>query len=227
MIVGIHQPNFFPWIGYFHKIANSDSFVFLDDAQIQKKGGSYVNRSEILIQDQNKWLTAPIERKSGFLEINNIKFNNINWREKILKTIELNYKNSLFFNETFNFFEELINYQTNLLSEYNINAITKISEILNIQTKFFNASEMNINSTSTQRLIDIVKKLDGNIYLSGLGGEKYQNEDLFKKNNIELRYNEINNIIKFQKDLGQKNKLSIIDSLFNIGKNKIKDLLSP
>ena len=54
VVVGIHQPNFFPWFGFFLKIARSDKFVFLDDAQTQKKGGSYLNRTKININGESK-----------------------------------------------------------------------------------------------------------------------------------------------------------------------------
>ena len=35
-LCAIHEPNFFPWLGYFEKMSRSDVFVFLDDAQLQK-----------------------------------------------------------------------------------------------------------------------------------------------------------------------------------------------
>src|SRR5690606_21435204 len=44
-LVAIHQPNYAPWLGYFHKLAQADVFVFLDDAQFSK--GSYTNRVQV------------------------------------------------------------------------------------------------------------------------------------------------------------------------------------
>ena len=48
-VVAIHQPNFFPWLGYFDKILKSDEFVFFDDCQFPKKGGAWCNRVKLLI----------------------------------------------------------------------------------------------------------------------------------------------------------------------------------
>jgi len=55
-VVAIHQPNFFPWLGYFDKIRRADVFILLDDAQYQKTGGSWSNRVKVLINGEGRWL---------------------------------------------------------------------------------------------------------------------------------------------------------------------------
>ena len=62
-VVSIHQPNFFPWLGYFEKIVRSDYFIFLDNVQFPKKGGSWTNRVKLIVSGQPKWLTANINRQ--------------------------------------------------------------------------------------------------------------------------------------------------------------------
>ena len=54
-----------PWLGYFYKIAQSDTFIFLNDAEFSK--GSYTNRSKILVNAKSKWLTVPIQYESSRL----------------------------------------------------------------------------------------------------------------------------------------------------------------
>jgi hypothetical protein len=83
-IVAIHQPNFFPWLGYFSKIARSDTFIFLDDVQFTKrKSGSWSNRVQLLIGDRSLWATAAIDRKyQGLREIREMRFReNDIWRD--------------------------------------------------------------------------------------------------------------------------------------------------
>jgi hypothetical protein len=46
MIVGVHQPNYLPWLGYFHKLALCDVFVFFDHVQMPG-GKSFVSRNAI------------------------------------------------------------------------------------------------------------------------------------------------------------------------------------
>ena len=104
-IVAIHQPNFFPWIGYFDKIARCDAFVILDDVQFPKTGGTWTNRVKLPISGEPRWVTAPINRNySGVRKISEIEFTgNQAWRDKILKIIEFNYKKAPFYVEMFSF----------------------------------------------------------------------------------------------------------------------------
>src|SRR3982750_3176011 len=44
-VVSIHQPNYIPWLGYFHKMIKSDFFVLLDNVQYVK--GTVANRNYI------------------------------------------------------------------------------------------------------------------------------------------------------------------------------------
>ncbi len=96
MKCAIHQPNFFPWLGFIDKIKNSDKFVLLDDVQIQKTGGSYTNRVSLNISGASRIITAPIIKNS--LKINEVEFVKNNWREKFVKTLQANYAKSKNFN---------------------------------------------------------------------------------------------------------------------------------
>ncbi|MBC8300209.1 MAG: WbqC family protein, partial [Pelagibacterales bacterium] len=108
VIIGIHQPNFFPWFGYFLKIAKVNKFIFLDDAQTQKKGGSYLNRTKININGNSKWLTVPIKRKSGQQKINLTQYLNTPWRKNIINTLQMNYGSSPYYKENKEFIFDLI-----------------------------------------------------------------------------------------------------------------------
>ena len=98
-IVAIHQPNFFPWLGFFNKIVKSDYFVLLDDVQMPKKGGTWTNRVPLIISGKKNWLTIPIDRSySGTMPINKVKIKNeLNWRDKMLKTLYISYKKHPYF----------------------------------------------------------------------------------------------------------------------------------
>ena len=100
MKIAIHQPNFLPWIGYFHKIANVNKFVFFDDVQLPG-GKSFCYRTKILLNSgQEKWMSIPLTGKSQKPLIKDTKIDmQQNWKEKQLKTLELNYKKHTYFHD--------------------------------------------------------------------------------------------------------------------------------
>ena len=227
VVVGIHQPNFFPWFGFFLKIARSNKFVFLDDAQTQKKGGSYLNRTKININGESKWITAPIKRTQGTQTINNTFFLDSPWRKNVLKTLQMNYGNAAYYKKNYECIYDLICYQSNSVSEFNVYLITGICQVLNISTSLYSSSSFLINKTSTERLIAIVKSVKGNIYLSGAGGDKYQDLNLFKQHSIELRYNEFKHPEYKQWNADTFiSGLSILDVIFNVGLDETKLIIS-
>lgn len=191
-VCAIHQPDFFPWLGVFDKIKQSDIFVILDDVQIIKTGSSYSNRVAFNINGISKDFTAPIKRVSGVQNINEVEFVLTNWREKLKKTIQANYSKAKNFNLYKDSIFELIDFKTDSLSEYNIHALEKMCEILGVdyKEKFILSSSLNITSSSEQRILDICKALSCNEYLSGHGAKAYQKEENFEANGIKLTYQE-------------------------------------
>jgi hypothetical protein len=103
---GAHQPNFFPWIGYFDKLSKADRFVFAD--LVQFSTGSYTNRTRIKSAGGKQWLTVPVLSKGhGLQVIRDLRIDNSrNWKGKHLKTLYLNYKKATYFDCYFSFFEQ-------------------------------------------------------------------------------------------------------------------------
>ena len=101
--------------------------------------------------------------------------------------------------------------------------IKKIIEWLEIKVEIIRESELNIKTSSTQRLIDVCKKVDGDTYISGIGGKNYLDEKLFESNNLKLEYQDYLHPIYPQR-MSQEfiPDLSIIDMMFNIGSDSSK-----
>jgi len=224
IIVGIHQPNFMPWLGYFYKIWQSDIFIFLDDAQFQKTGSNYTNRVSIIINHNKKNVTLPVKRVSGTSKINEVKINNQKWKEKIWKSIQSSYGKAPFFYIHKELIFELILYETDNLAEYNMNFIRVICNELYIKTKLITSSTFDIRTTSTQRLVNLIQCVNGNIYLSGSGGDNYQNNTLYRGENIKLIYNKVP-MFKYSQLRRDDfiSGLSIIDAIFNIGMDELRN----
>lgn len=216
MIVAIHQPNFLPWLGYFYKIAQCDVFVLLDNVQYTKN--SFINRNKIKTSQGVMWLTVPVKTKGLFGQlIKDVEINNmVDWRKKHLGTLEANYRKARFFEPIFQGLKTI--YFTDdwsKLCELNIRLLEWVLSLLELEKKLVRASNLNVEGESTQLLINIVKKVGGNIYLSGFGGSKYQEEELFKREGIKLQYYEFSHPIYPQLWSDFVPNLSIIDLLFN------------
>ena len=75
-------------------------------------------------------------------------------------------------------------------------------------------------------LIEILQKTKGTTYLSGDGAEGYQEDALYKANNIQLQFSNYQHPTYPQFNTESFHKgLSIIDVLMNIGFEETKNLL--
>jgi len=193
-ICAIHQPNYFPWLGYFDKIRIADVFVFLDGVDYPKSGnsmGSWCNRVKLNIHGEAKWCSCPVVREHGKQVIKSVCINDdINWREKLLVIIAQNYPDSRNYADVYPRVEELINYSTSNLADFNINAIISLSKMLGIEAEWVRDSELDINGASTQRLVDIASCVGADVYLTGGGSAGYLDENIFSQSSIELKYQE-------------------------------------
>lgn len=221
MVIAIHQPNFFPWLGFFDKIFRSDKFVLLDDVQFSKKGGTWTNRVPILINNEKKWISIPINRAyHGYKLINEIEINEKTpWRKKTFKQIYYSYKKYDYFDEIMPWLEQILEYKTTNLCEFNLYALEQIFQKLNIdKNKIIISSKLFTTGKGSEKLISIVQSLNGNVYLSGDGAVGYQDIDTYNKKRIELKFQQFNPPVYKQKNNnGFLPGLSIIDSFMNIG----------
>ncbi|HPQ42261.1 MAG TPA: WbqC family protein, partial [bacterium] len=96
-VVTIHQPNFAPWPGYYHKMMMADCFVYLDNVPFSKN--SFQNRNKIEMNGEARWLTVPVLTKGEYAtETRFIRVNNRTaWRKKHLSTFRVNYGKTPFF----------------------------------------------------------------------------------------------------------------------------------
>ncbi len=214
MKVAIHQPNFAPWIGYFSKIAASDIFILLDDAQYTKN--SYINRNRIRIGDSSHWLTIPV-RTSRDLPINQVEIDNKqNWKSNHLKTLKQYYGKSAGYARTMKMIEDVYSVNYKYIHELNTDLIMRICSELGLYPELRTASELGASGKSTSRLIELVRQVGGDTYVSGHGAEAYQDESLFMKNDICLKFLEVDQVIYPQQGNEFISSLSVIDYLFNV-----------
>lgn len=227
--VAIHQPNFFPWLGYFDKIAKADVFIFLDDVQFPKTGGVWTNRVKLIVSGEPNWITAPIDRNyAGTRKINEMLFApNNTWRKKTLKSIENSYRKYPYYGETIEMFLPLLLNEESNIADYNISAITAIVDFLGLDSsKLKRSSHFSFQSRSNELLCDLTLHVGGSSYLAGGGAIGYQDEAIFVEKGVELSFQEYNHPVYSQK--GRQEFVpghSIVDVLMNLGREGTKKLI--
>jgi len=182
--VGIHQPNYAPWLGYFAKMASVDVFVFLDDCQMPI-GRSYVSRVQVRGREGAEWMSIPVQRVCGEA-INAVRFAEPSWPRKHLGKLKANYGRCHFFNSVMETIRPIYENPGEHLATFNMQIIRALASHVGLSPRFYLASELGINSSGTQRLIDIVRRVGGTTYVSGLGGVNYQDPVAFKAAKLEL-----------------------------------------
>jgi len=223
MILAIHQPNFLPWAGYFHKIMNSDSFVILDDVDFTKN--SVANRNYVKGPNGKILLTVPVKKFSlgaSYLDVE-IDYS-ADWQRKHLATFEVCYKKSPYFKEIFSILSSCYGKKCKSLGEFNIVLIEEICKYLGIKTKILRSSPMKLKTKSTERLVDVCKKIGASEYLSGLGGKDYMDESLFANEKIKIVYQGFKHPVYSQLFGEFMPNLSFVDMLFNIGRDSVRVL---
>ena len=216
MKIAIHQANYFPYPGFFHKINQADVFVIQDDIKFVNK---VTNRNKIISSSGHTWINVPIKKGHQSLPIMDVKINNeIPWKKINFKKVCAGYNKAKFFHLYKDFFENLYKKEWNNIFDLNFETIKQVLIWLNIKTKIVIESELDVSGQHTERLVNVCKKLGADTYISGIGGKKYLDEKLFEKNKIILKYQNYTPI-KYTQHMSKSfiPNLSIIDSLANVG----------
>ena len=181
------QSSFIPWRGYFDFIANVDMFVFYDDVQYSKNG--WRNRNKIKTPKGAEWLTVPVVRRSLAQLISEIRIrDDCTWRKKHHSAWSANYCAAPYFDEVMELLGDLEKPQERTISELNIHLTRRICDYLEIKTPMILSSDLSLRGIKTERLIDLLKKLNATTYLSGPSADAYLDKDLFRQNGIRLEY---------------------------------------
>lgn len=229
-VVSIHQPNFFPWLGYFFKIRSSDVFIVMDNVEYTSSGLTkrvFIRKS--WDGDESGYLTVPITKVSNHTIIMDVKIKQgMDWVEQHLGKIRSVYKRAPFFtayiHQIESVYAECIS-MTNL-ADVNMHIIRSMMELLQIDTPLHKASQMKASGSKANYVMELTLEAGGNVYLSGTGARKYQQESDFSDRGIRLIYNNFfayTQAHPYQQDQGTAYLpgLSVLDALFNLGTSGI------
>ena len=227
MKLGIMQPYFFPYLGYWQLINAVDKFVIYDDVNYIK--GGWINRNRILLNGSAHYINMYMNGASSNKKINEIDLEkNIHMLNKNIKMLEAAYKDAPFFGKVFPLIKKVLyNFDVNNIAEYIENIIREILIYLDISTEVIMSSNIKKNNClkAQDKVIEICKILNADEYVNAIGGQSLYSKKAFSEEGIELKFIKENDIVYKQYDNEFVRDLSIIDVLMFNSKEDVKKLL--
>ena len=221
MILASHQPDFFPWMGYFYKIFRSKIFVFSDNVQYSKSARH--NYNDILTANGPQRFTLPIHYHCVDIDKMEIAADE-RVIEKMLKTLKFAYGKARHFDEVYPVMEELLSRAptANSLADFNYMCIFDFCYRFGMfndgsEREFYRSSWLNLKERRDARIIEMCKLLNADMYISGEGAKDYHIEEDYRKNGIDLVYSDYEPVVYDQVGGRQIINLSVIDYVMNCG----------
>lgn len=220
IVLASHQPDFFPYMGYFYKIFKSDVFVFSDNVQYSKSGRHDYN----LIMTGNGPLKLKLPIHYHCENICDIQIAATQKDlDKILKTLKMEYGKYPHFSEVYPVLEKLFQSKTttklNTLASFNTYCLMQLCSLfgLTVGREFLTSSDLPLTEKRDKRIIQMCLLIGADTYVSGSGAKDYHIEQDYEDNGINLVYSDYTPVIYDNGIRPYMENLSVIDYLFSCG----------
>lgn len=230
MKLAIMQPYFFPYIGYFSLVKNTDYFIFFDIPQYIRKG--WINRNRILGNNNaDVYITVPIEKQHRETPINQTRIsNNTNWREKIRGQLKFYKKRAPFYYDVIDMVDTVFNKEYDTVSELAIQSIVCSCEYLGLDIKYNICSQMNLPDFNVKEpdewALNITKYMGYDTYINPPGGKSFFSVKKYENEGITLQFLEQELLVYNQRNEKFIPGLSIIDIMMFCKPEDIVDMMN-
>jgi hypothetical protein len=190
MKLGIMQPYFFPYLGYFQLIALCDTFVIYDDVQYIKRG--WINRNRILVNGEPFFVTLPVMKSAQTTAIREMYFGESFEQDKsrILRTIQQEYARAPYFHSVLELLRQCFSCSNRNVAEFLTNCLCRCCNYLQIATPVVTSSPLRIDTETRgqDRIIAINKALRADHYINPIGGVELYNREQFDTEGLQLSF---------------------------------------
>ena len=188
MRLGIMQPYFLPYIGYFQLIASVDQFIVYDNIKYTKKG--WINRNRFLQNGKDAMFSLSLKKDSDSLDVCERELVNDFDRDKLLNQIKSAYRRAPYFAQTFPLVEQIVRYPESDLFLFLHNSIVQVCAHLGINTKIIVSSEVDIDHQlrAQDKVLALCEALDATAYVNAIGGVELYSKKTFQEKGIELQF---------------------------------------
>lgn len=217
MIVAVHQPNYLPYLGFFHKMSLADVFVLYDTAQFSKN--DFHNRNRIKTPQGTTWLTVPV-RRGGFRPIAEVEVDDSTaWADRHWETIRTYYARAPAFDAHSEELASIYRRTWSRLAPLNEALLRFFAAALGLQARIVLASSCEIPEglSASERLAALVRHVGGDVYVSGVGGLQYLDPSAFE--DVDVRIQDFRHPEYPQLWGPFVRNLSALDLLLNVGES--------
>jgi hypothetical protein len=215
--LAVLQSNYIPWKGYFDIIHEVDQFVFYDDVQFTKN--DWRNRNKILTKQGVQWISVPVGSSENRL-IAEVTMANTLWQRKHFDTLVCAYGRAPYFKQYRPFFEHVfLEREWGYLYELNRYLITEIAgRFLKVKTAFADSRDYPAEGKKKERLLNLIRACDADIYISGPAAKDYLSESDFAGEKASLVWKDYSGYPEYPHISAQfSHNVSIVDLLFHVG----------
>jgi WbqC-like protein len=224
MLVAIHQPTFFPWLGYLDRMAEADLFVILDHVQFERR--NYQNRTMIRLEDESRWLTVPVVQLSQKEKIVDKRVDNPSatddnrwWGPNSFNTLKYAYRKAPFFEAYAAELRDMFHARWEKLVDLDMATLDFLRKHLEITTPLVKSSTLAPEGQRSELLLDICQRVGASAFLGGMGGSRtYLNQAAFDAARMGVKWQAFKHPTYEQQGSAPFIKgLSALDLLFNCG----------
>jgi WbqC-like protein family len=223
----ISQSMYFPWVGFLEQMRLADIFVRYDDVQYSK--GSFTNRVQIKSVTGSQWLTVPLKKFSLGIPIDEVEIDDSqDWRARHLDSLSACYLNAPYFADMLELVRSVFTKPIQTISELSYCSQNTLFRYfgLNPRLQLMDIKALNAPNKSSQRVLEVVRLLCGNFYITGHGAHKYLDHQIFESAGINVQYMQYEKIAYPQQHGQFTPYVSALDLVANCGKQGASSIRS-
>ncbi|MEI7605795.1 MAG: WbqC family protein [Rhodospirillaceae bacterium] len=225
--VVIHQPDFAPYLGFFHRFLQADLYIVLDHVQfVTGTSRSWTHRDKIKTPAGEKWLTLSVRKAPLDTPINRVELSDaVDWAGGNLNLLRQNYRRAAFFGEIMPLVEALYRDPPPLMADFNLRSINLLADLFDVRIPQVRSATLDPQGSKNALLVDLLRKVEATRYISGVGARDYMDTAVFAAAGIEVVWQDFRHPVYPQQFEGFVPYLSSLDVLFNCGIDGARRLL--
>jgi hypothetical protein len=189
MNIVISQPMYFPWVGMFEQIALADVFVFYTDVQFSK--GSFTNRVQLKTDAGSCWMTVPLNNLKFGQQIGEVAVKPPgDWKPRHHAMLRESLGHAPHFKDVEELLDQLPDSDTSTIAEVSSASMMAVCSYLGLDrnVRFVGIDQLGIGGKGSDRVLNVVKALEGTRYITGYGARNYLEHEVFEEAGVAVEY---------------------------------------